>query len=1153
MVFRLFLSWIRRENRHIRQQDGNNMGKDDTQVYVGLDVGSTTVKAVVASADDTVLWKDYRRHNARQPQTVRDFMTEIESLFPAGTLSIFITGSGGRALAPVLRARYIQEVNAVTYAVEKLYPDTGSVVELGGQDAKIIIWREDDQGRKSTITSMNDKCAGGTGATIDKILGKIGIAPEDAAEIVSEGKTIHHIAAKCGVFAETDVVGLLKSGVERDEIVVSLCSAIVKQNLEVLVRGNLLRDKVLLLGGPHRYLPILSDMWRKQIPETWRIHNYDPIEPVPEKGIYVPPEAEYFAAVGAILFGKKNDELFEALHDGEHRAGGIYAGIDALDEYIKDGRLKQLQEGGAVRDGLVTSTEEQKKFAEQYTIPPFTPTIPANGILRGYIGIDGGSTSSKMVLADENGTPLYKDYVLSRGNPILDVRDIFARMIRWRNENGLSIDVKGAAVTGYAAEILRLAFGMDLSVVETVAHMKAAVAHYGDVDVICDVGGQDIKVLFMKHGRVVDFSLNTQCSAGNGYFLQGMADQFGISIEDYAAHAFRARKAPAFNYGCAVFMEQDKVNFQQLGWSKDEIMAGLALVLPLNIWNYVVQESNLARLGTTFLLQGGTQKNLAAVKAQIDFIQSKVPDSRVFVHKYADISGAIGAAMEAADRIPEATSKFIGLDDAAQVAYESRNDGNTRCRFCGNRCPRTFIDIHVRADRTVRYIAGYGCEKGEVDTADEMRAHLKQKEELRRKYPNLVELAAEDVFAEYDFEPLPGAGATLPEWFHDKYFTLEEKKRRKRDSFQRSEAEHLCERSKIVVGIPRLLNMFYYAPFFSTYFRTLGVQKVMYSDFTTSKLWSEGNKWGAIDPCFPAKVAPAHVYNLLQDRGCTHICFPRITHLQTTVHNTLANTACVIQMGTPEVCDAVFTRERDIFADFGATYWKPLVGMEKQRETRGYLLDYFQSRLNITSDENTWAVEQGFRAMETYTERLRSAGRSVLNSLVATNRIGVLMIGHPYHHDPGLNHRILDELQAHGFPILCMESLPVDDAFLRPLFQSDVGVPEAVPPLDIRDVWQRNFNRNTNQKIWAAKVAARHPNLAVIDFSSFKCGHDAPTYSYISNILEASATPHFLFHDLDQNKPSASIKIRLQTIEYFLSLEAKRLTATVTRKETAHA
>ncbi len=1130
------------------------MGNDDTQqVYVGLDVGSTTVKAVVADANDTILWKDYRRHNARQPQTVRDFMTEIESRFPSATLNVFITGSGGRALAPFLRARYIQEVNAVTYAVEKLHPDTGSVVELGGQDAKIIIWKEDEQGRKSTITSMNDKCAGGTGATIDKILAKVGIAPEDAGRIKAEGKTIHHIAAKCGVFAETDVVGLLKSGVDREEIVVSLCSAIVKQNLEVLVRGNLLRDKVLLLGGPHRYLPILSDMWREQIPETWRIHNHIPLETNPDKSVYVPPDAEYFAAVGAILFGKKSDELFEVLHDGEHRAGGVYAGIADLESYIREGRLKQLQAGGAVRDGLVASEEEEKEFAEKYTIPPFHPTTPSGGTVRGYIGIDGGSTSSKMVLADKDGTPLYKDYVLSRGNPILDVRDMFARMIEWRDKTGISLDIKGAAVTGYAAEILRLAFSLDLSVVETVAHMKAAVTHYGNVDVICDVGGQDIKVLFMKHGRVVDFRLNTQCSAGNGYFLQGMADQFGIPIEEYAERAFRARKAPAFNYGCAVFMEQDKVNFQQLGWSKDEIMAGLALVLPLNIWNYVVQESNPARLGKTFLLQGGTQKNLAAVKAQVDFIKSKVPESEVFVHKYADISGAIGAAMEAAERVPEGTSTFIGPDDASKVAYESRNDGDTRCRFCGNRCPRTFIDIHVRSDRTVRYIAGYGCEKGEVDNAEEMRAHLKQKEELRKSYPNLVDLAAEEVFAEYDFEPLPEAGTTIPDWFRDKYFTLEEKRTRKSKAFARSDATHERERSEIVVGIPRLLNMFYYAPFFSTYFRALGVSKVVYSDFTTSKLWSEGNKWGAIDPCFPAKVAPAHVYDLLKEGSSTHICFPRITHLQTMVENTLANTACVIQMGTPEVCDAVFTRERDIFADFNTSYWKPLVGMEKPREARGHLLTYFQSRLNITSDENTWAVEQGFRAMETYLERLRSAGRQVLDNLVTENRIGVLMIGHPYHHDPGLNHRILDELQAHGFPILCIESLPIDDAFLGPLFQGDAGVAEAAPPLDIKDVWQRNFNRNTNQKVWAAKVAARHPNLAVIDFSSFKCGHDAPTYSYISNILDASATPHFLFHDLDQNKPAASIKIRLQTIEYFLNLEAERLSAPATKKETAHA
>jgi predicted nucleotide-binding protein (sugar kinase/HSP70/actin superfamily) len=209
------------------------------------------------------------------------------------------------------------------------------------------------------------------------------------------------------------------------------------------------------------------------------------------------------------------------------------------------------------------------------------------------------------------------------------------------------------------------------------------------------------------------------------------------------------------------------------------------------------------------------------------------------------------------------------------------------------------------------------------------------------------------------------------------------------------------------------------------------------------------------------------------------------------------------------------------------------------------MFDYFQERLEITWDENCWAVRQGFAALDAYYGILRERGRKVINTLIDEDRIGILAIGHPYHHDPGLNHGILDEFQIHGFPILCVESLPTDEEFLRPLFGNTGEAEEMIDPCAISNVWQRNFNRNTNHKIWAARVAARHPNLAVVDFSSFKCGHDAPTYSYIDTTLDASATPHFLFHDLDQNKPRASLRIRIQTIEYFLRLEEANLRARV--------
>ncbi len=1083
---------------------------DSEKRFIGMDVGSTTVKAVVLDAGGEVLWKRYDRHGAKQVQLLGDFLAAVNEAFPGSKpIEAFITGSGGRVLAPHLGATYIQEVNAAAFAVECLYPDANSVIELGGQDAKAILFKRDDQGRRSTLCSMNDKCAGGTGATLDKILGKIGMSTEEAAAVTLAGKTIHPVAAKCGVFAETDVVGLTKNGVDKEEILVSLCTAMVKQNLEVLIRGNVLRDKVLLLGGPHTFVPVFNEIWRSHIPELWRLHGWTPSDQPIEELVFVPANSEYFSAVGAVLYGRESNRLEGIRRETSQKR---YQGGAGLEAYVESNREANPTSGGVFNGGLLANGADLEAFKRKYDTVTPTPEDVADGSrLQVWLGVDGGSTSSKLALIDDDGRVLYRDYQLSTGNSISDIRQFFSNIDTWRREKSIDLAIRGAAVTGYAADILKQAFSFDLQVVETVAHLRSALFYYGDVDIICDVGGQDIKVLFLGNRRVKNFRLNTQCSAGNGYFLQWIAEQFSVPIEEFAARAFEAKRAPVFNCGCAVFMEQDKVNFQQLGWTENEIMAGLALVLPLNIWNCVVQESNISKYGKNILLQGGTQKNLAAVKAQVDYIEKKIPDASVHVHKYADICGAVGAAIEARDQMSGRKSEFIGVQQAARVSFTTRSDESTRCTFCQNNCPRTFVDIVVTDEKTVRYIAGNGCEKGSRETLDEMKDLRKQTAQLLKKRPNLVEKALVDVFDEVDFTPMP-------------------------QEIRAKDPAVIERRAALSLGIPRLLNLFYYAPFFNAYLRSFGIGSLVYSGNTTQKLWEKGNKWGSIDPCFPAKVAPAHVYQLLMKEGITHVLLPMVTHLPTHLQQTLGNNACVIQMGTSEVVHAAFAKGRDLFKERGVEFLKPLIKLDRPPEAEAQLFDFFGPIFDLTKEENAFAVAEGYKALEKYVEGLRAAGRETINDLVREDRIGIVVLGHPYHHDPGLNHELLTEFQKRGYSILSIESLPTDDEFLRPLFGNNGTSPRAVS-----DIWPRNFNRNTNHKLWAAKVVARHPNLVAIDLSSFKCGHDAPTYSYVEKIMNDSGTPHFLFHDIDQNKPHASLKIRVQTFDYFLRHEEEKL------------
>src|SRR5579883_2427677 len=703
-------------------------------VFLGIDVGSTTVKAVVVDPlTNEILWSDYQRHQTKQPEMVRDFLVRIGNEFPhvkTSDVRVFITGSGGAPLADHLGAKFVQEVNAVTLAVEHLHPDVGSVCELGGQDAKIIIFKRNEQtGDKTAITSMNDKCASGTGATIDKCVLKVGLPAEEVAKIDFDDSKLHHVAAKCGVFAETDIVNLVKQGIPSIEIMNSLADAIVMQNLSVLTRGNTLKHKVLLLGGPNTYLPFLRDCWRKRIPETWREREYDYPKDIPiEELIIVPRNAQYYAAFGAVMYGKH-----------EPAQVGVYKGLDGLTDFITHGRKAKL--GASAGPPLVRKSEGEeglRTFVDQYRIPRFEPAKFEPGQhVRGVIGMDGGSASSKAVLIDyDTGEILCKQYMLSKGNPIADTKEILARLKEFVLDQGATLEVMGFGATGYAADVLQESVKSDANIVETVAHMMSAVHFFGDVDVICDIGGQDIKVLFMSNGDIKNFRLSNQCSAGNGMLLQAMADQFGVPVTQYADVAFKAELAPKFSYGCAVFLDSDRVNFQKEGFSKEELLAGLAQVLPKNVWQYVVQIPRMAELGRKFVLQGGTQYNLAALKAQVDYIKDRVPGAEVYVHPHTGEAGAIGAAMETRRVVQRrGYSTFIGLDNAINLQFTTKNDESTRCHFCPNDCARTFIDTVTPEGKTSRYISGFSCEKGTVESEDAMIALSKERKKLMKQFP----------------------------------------------------------------------------------------------------------------------------------------------------------------------------------------------------------------------------------------------------------------------------------------------------------------------------------------------------------------------------------------------------------------------------------
>src|SRR5919201_6535132 len=373
------------------------------QLLVGIDVGSTTVKAVaVDAATDQIVWSDYQRHETKQPEKTLEFLGRLEAELGIShdTCRMFITGSGGSNLAPLIGAKFVQEVTAVSLAVEKLHPEVHSVIELGGQDAKIIVFKPDpESGRKKKIPSMNDKCAGGTGAVIDKINAKLKIPVDELCDQGYDGIKLHKVAGKCGVFAETDINSLQKEGTPPDELMASLFDAIILQNLTVLTRGHTLRPHVLLLGGPNCFILGMREAWTHNLPKMWAERGVEiPAGQSPETLIKTPDNEQYFAALGAIEFGKDEEQTV-----------GRYAGARALEHYINVGRLEEKAAAGG--RGLSASVEELHVFKQQYTPKRFTPATFASGeTVRAFVGIDGGSTSTKGVLLSEDGEVTCKAY-----------------------------------------------------------------------------------------------------------------------------------------------------------------------------------------------------------------------------------------------------------------------------------------------------------------------------------------------------------------------------------------------------------------------------------------------------------------------------------------------------------------------------------------------------------------------------------------------------------------------------------------------------------------------------------------------------------------------------------------------------------------------
>ena len=540
---------------------------------------------------------------------------------------------------------------------------------------------------------------------------------------------------------------------------------------------------------------------------------------------------------------------------------------------------------------------------------------------------------------------------------------------------------------------------------------------------------------------------------------------------------------------------------------------------------------------------------------------------------------------------------FIGFDSVARLEYRTTRDEATRCYFCKNKCLRTFIDVktdspppsgstngkHVslssqilktgpeqghptrirhgapldpaeKAAEVVKKAStkskskiplGPGeqrliiatCEKGTVEDISDMREIKGGLDAVKKANPNYVEIAARDVFKDVKVDrvadELPKASLFNP-------------LRKKQIEQRRARMER---RESLRIGFPRVLNMYSQAPFFIGFFKSLGVpfRNIVFSDYTTEELYKRGAKRGSIDPCFPSKLGIPHVHDLLQvqhkKKPLTHIFFPMVDSFPTFLDNVQASKACPTVVTTAEAAHAAFIKEGDLFKERGIVFKKTFLNLDVPALAAQQMFEDWGDELGLSHNEACRASAEGLRVYSEFLTEMRRRSRETLDVLAAEDRIGVVILARPYHNDPGINHDICEELQKLGYPIFWQDALPIDEDILEELFGEEVRQGTFKSALSIDDVWKNSYSENTSRKAWAAKYAARHPNLIALELSNFKCGHDAPIYSVIEEIIEKSGTPYFCFKDIDENKPTGAIKIRIETIAYFLKRYRERLVA----------
>ena len=926
------------------------------ELLLGIDVGSTTVKlAVVDAASHDLLFTDYRRHHTEQQHCLHDLLMLVEATYPNAKFKVAACGSGAKGIAELLEIGFIQEVVANAIAVKALHPEARTAIELGGQDAKIIFFYHDPVTEQLIASDMrmNGVCAGGTGAFIDEISALLQLPVEDFNGYAERGKQVYQVSGRCGVFAKTDLQPLLNQGVNKADLARSTLHAVVKQTIGGLAQGSTIKAPVVFEGGPLTFNPYLVCAFAQHL------HLED-------EDIIIPEKPEVIVAYGCALATQsilKDSAVPTTIHQ-------LLAALTIQHPLARP-------EQDLLAQPLFADQTERDAFYQRHQLPAPVTALPTDASpLEVYLGIDAGSTTSKFVLLDDQDRLMFSFYSNNKGQPLEVLRTALLQLRTDSLQHGLELVIKGVGTTGYGEELVAAAFHADYHSVETVAHARAALKYEPKASFVLDIGGQDMKAMFIHEGVITGITLNEACSSGCGAFLETFAKSLNVPVEQIADYAFKSKEPAQLGSRCTVFMRSKVVSEQKNQKTPEDILAGLCQSIIQNVFTKVIRLNNLNALGGHVVVQGGTFRNDAVLRAFESYTQAEVTRA-----PYPELMGAIGIALLTKEHLLQQStaSSFIGLEGLETFSY-TEQPGQI-CPFCQNHCNRTIVSFASGG----HYVQGNRCERGAIVgelSNPEVQVQVRQTNQRMKSVPNVVSEREKLLLKDYPVSVLS------------------------------------TERGKI--GIPLALESWIRLPFWKGLFRALGFEVVVSTKSNYALYESALDTIPSDTICFPAKLAHGHVLNLVQ-RGVERIFMPMILYAPAEYKQMDADYPCAILSGYGAVVKTNVSAAQKVQFETPNFIWKNLNMRNAQ------LSDYLQTAFGIAPTLSQKAIQEADKCQNAFRTALKEKGQAAINFARENKTFAVVLAARPYHGDELVNHNTAGYFTQLGIPVLPVDAVPGSD------------------------------------------------------------------------------------------------------------------------------